>query len=58
MLLLSYRILYLNFDDACHKDYSRGIEQYLQVQVILIQGTRKPNYMGKLILLVICLKKI
>ena len=58
LLLLSYILLYLDFDDACHKSYSGQIEQCLQVLALLIQDTRKFNYVSKLIHLVACLKKI
>ena len=36
LLLLLYGLLYLDFDDACHKNYSSQIEQCLQVLAILI----------------------
>lgn len=58
LLLLSYNLLYLDFDDACHKNYSNQIEQCLQVLVILIQDTRKSNYASELIHLIVCLNKI
>ena len=58
LLLVSYGLLYLDFDDACHKGYSGQIEQCFQVLAILIQGIRKSNYAGELIHLVACLKKI
>lgn len=58
LLLLLYNLLYLDFDDACHKNYSNQIEQSLLVLIILIQDTRKSNYVGELIHLIACLNKI
>lgn len=58
LIIISCRLLYLDFQDACRKGYSRHIEKCIEMFAILFQRTNFKNYAAKIIHLIACLKHI
>lgn len=58
LIIVSCRLLYLNFWEACCKGYSGRIEKCIECFAMLFQGTSYKNYASEMIPLVACLKHL
>ncbi len=58
LLLLNYGLLYLDFHNACRKDYSGRLEKCIAYMAMIYQGSHQTNYSMELIHMVVCMKRI
>lgn len=58
LLLLSYRLLYLDFIDACQKSYSGQVEKCIACLAVIYQDSNYKNYSTELLHMVAYLKKL
>lgn len=58
LVIVSCGLLYLNFWDACRKEYSGRIEKCIECFAVLFQDTSYITYGSKIIHLVACLKHL
>ncbi len=58
LLLLNYSLLYLDFNNACRKDYSSRVEKCVVYLVVIYQGSYQSRYSMELIHMVAYMKRI
>lgn len=58
LLLLSYKLLYLDFVNACQKDYSGQVKKCIAYLAVIYQDSNYKNYGAELLHMVAYLKKL
>ena len=58
MLLLNYGLLYLDFNDACRKDYSGLVEKCIAYLAMIYQVFYQTKYIMELVYMVVYMKQI